>query len=206
MRPLRWLALLGSWMLLAGCVASVHQTKPSEPLGSSAPTRSEIHTAMMDGLARAYRFEDERLPQLHQQIQASLAVLGDPASSAAQRHQAQVDLREADYQANQITLDTGLQINAIQAAAEPWLAQCSTPPLKNASGCMTFVADYDRWNEERGRLWKQLTGPVLRWRDELNAAIARHPHDPVVQIDYRRGAPRCVVHDMLHPPVATTGL
>lgn len=154
---------------------------------------------MESGLVRSQQFTQVRLPRLHRQFNDAIGRLDAPASSAAVRHQAQVDLREADFQANQITVDTGVQLNAVQAAAEPWLAQCSGPELKDASECRAFVDLYDRWDQARQAMWAELTGPVLRWRDAANAAIARHPNDPVVPVDYLRGAPRCMVHDLRQP-------
>ena len=154
---------------------------------------------MQAGLDRSHQFSQERLPQLHHQFDEAIVRLDAPTSSDAVRHQAQVDLREADFQANQITVDTGVQLNAVQAAAEPWLAQCTVPELKSSAECQSFVALYDRWNQAQQAMWARLTGPVLRWRDAANAAIARHPNDPAVPVDYLRGAPRCMVHDLRRP-------
>lgn len=202
-----WLIAIGV-VALAGCATSSNPSKPATPASATAdpfaaPTRSEILAAMNAGVIREHAFSTERLPQMHHQFDAAIARLDAQGSRANVRHQAQVDLREADFQANRVTVSTGVQINAIQHAAEPWLAQCAAPALKASSDCKAFVAAYDRWDRARQAVWTTLTGPVLHWRDAANAAIARHPKDPVVPVDYWRGQRRCIAHDLRAPNADT---
>lgn len=199
MRASRWpVMVVLPAIMLASCVTpSPH---PSSEVWTPAPTRAQIEQAMVEGLARSQDYTTHRLPALHEQVVSTIAHLDAPQRTAAERHQDEVNLREYDYLANQISVNTGVQLNAIQAAAEPWLAQCSAPALKDALGCRSFVHTYQAWDAAQQAMWSQLTGPVLRWRDAINAAVNRHPNDPAVPVDYLRGEPRCMVHDLRTPP------
>lgn len=179
-------------------VVGAHSGLPSADTWSSHRSISEVTAILQAGSARAKRFHQERLPALEHDFTSAIAHLDAPGATEKERHQAQVDIREADYQANQITLDSGLQLNAVEALARPWSEQCASA-VTGPDDCAPFVAALSHWVVEKNKIWATLTGPVVKWRDDGNAAIRQHSHDPVVPVDYKRGMPQCRPLDPAHP-------
>ena len=194
----RWL-LIGTLVAIGGC-ASIPKSPTDSPTSPWAPI--DVTAVLQAGIHRAQDFETQQLPALHRQFEVAQAQLASSQATAEQRLHAIRDLQEADYQANLMTLNTGLQLNAVRrlmATHDP-LCKAST-----SADCKRYSQAKTTWNTQAELIWALLTGPVVAWRDAAHTAIAHHTAGPVGPVDYHRGAPQCRFWDVQHP-AADTGL